>query len=154
MATFHILNFGCRASQADGAALKQQLLHAGLQEAASVEESAVAIVNTCTVTASADAEVRQFVRRIHRRNPQCRILVTGCYAQRAPEEIAKLEGVAWVVGNSHKHLVSTILAPKPTEESGDRVNKKKSTSQSRHTIRSQPRTSCKSKLRMAMTSGE
>jgi len=121
MATFHILNFGCRASQADGAALKQQLLQAGLQEAASVEASAVAILNTCTVTASADAEVRQFVRRIHRRNPQCRILVTGCYAQRAPEEIARLEGVAWVVGNSHKHLVSTIVAPDRAEESGDRV---------------------------------
>ena len=111
MATFHILNFGCRASQADGAALKQQLLDAGLQEAASVEQSAVAILNTCTVTAAADAEVRQFVRRIHRRNPRCRILVTGCYAQRAPEEIARLEGVAWVVGNSHKHLVSAILSP-------------------------------------------
>jgi threonylcarbamoyladenosine tRNA methylthiotransferase MtaB len=111
MATFHILNFGCRASQADGAALKQQLLRAGLQEAASVEESAVAILNTCTVTASADAEVRQFVRRIHRRNPQCRILVTGCYAQRSPEEIARMEGVAWVVGNSHKHLVSSLLGP-------------------------------------------
>jgi len=121
MATFHILNFGCRASQADGAALKQQLLQAGLQEVASVDESAVAILNTCTVTASADAEVRQFVRRIHRRNPQCRILVTGCYAQRAPEEIARLEGVAWVVGNSHKHLVSTIVAPDRAEESGDRV---------------------------------
>ena len=121
MATFHILNFGCRASQADGAALKQQLLQAGLLEVASVEESAVAILNTCTVTASADAEVRQFVRRIHRRNPQCRILVTGCYAQRAPEEIAQLEGVAWVVGNSHKHLVSTILAPDRAKESGDRV---------------------------------
>jgi len=114
MATFHILNFGCRASQADGAALKQQLLQAGLQEAADPDSSAVAILNTCTVTASADAEVRQFVRRIHRRNPECRILVTGCYAQRAPEEIAKLEGVAWVVGNSHKHLVSTILST-PTE---------------------------------------
>jgi threonylcarbamoyladenosine tRNA methylthiotransferase MtaB len=114
MATFYILNFGCRASQADGAALKQQLLQAGLQEVASVEESAVAILNTCTVTAAADAEVRQFVRRIHRRNPQCRILVTGCYAQRAPEEIARLEGVAWVVGNSHKHLVSSLLA-KPQE---------------------------------------
>jgi MiaB/RimO family radical SAM methylthiotransferase len=109
MRTFHILNFGCRASQADGAALKRQLLQAGLQEAANVEESAVAILNTCTVTAAADAEVRQFVRRIHRRNPQCRILVTGCYAQRAPAEIARLEGVAWVVGNSHKHLVSSIL---------------------------------------------
>ena len=118
MATFHILNFGCRASQADGAALKQQLLQAGLHEVAGVEESAVAILNTCTVTASADAEVRQFVRRIHRRNPQCRILVTGCYAQRAPEEIARLEGVAWVVGNSHKHLVGTILA-----ESDDRVHR-------------------------------
>jgi threonylcarbamoyladenosine tRNA methylthiotransferase MtaB len=119
MATFHILNFGCRASQADGAALKQQLLQAGLREAASAEESAVAILNTCTVTASADAEVRQFVRRIHRRNPQCRILVTGCYAQRAPEEIARLEGVAWVVGNSHKHMVSTILARDRAEESGE-----------------------------------
>ncbi len=121
MATFHILNFGCRASQADGAALKQQLLQAGLREVARVEESTVAILNTCTVTASADAEVRQFVRRIHRRNPQCRILVTGCYAQRAPEEIARLDGVAWVVGNSHKHMVSTILAPKRAEESGDRA---------------------------------
>ena len=110
MATFHILNFGCRASQADGAALKQQLLQSGLQEASGVEDSTVAILNTCTVTASADAEVRQFVRRIHRRNPQCKILVTGCYAQRAPQEIANLEGVAWVVGNSHKHLVSAILA--------------------------------------------
>ena len=115
MGTFHILNFGCRASQADGAALKQQLLRAGLDEAANIEDSAVAILNTCTVTASADAEVRQFVRRLHRRNPQCRILVTGCYAQRAPEEIAKLEGVAWVMGNSHKHLVSEILV------SGDRL---------------------------------
>ena len=75
-----------------------------------MEASAVAILNTCTVTATADAEVRQFVRRIHRRNPHCRILVTGCYAQRAPQEIAALEGVAWVVGNSHKHLVSEILA--------------------------------------------
>jgi threonylcarbamoyladenosine tRNA methylthiotransferase MtaB len=120
MATFYILNFGCRASQADGAALKQQLLQAGLQEVASVEESAVAVLNTCTVTASADAEVRQFVRRIHRRNPQCRILVTGCYAQRAPEEIARLEGVAWVVGNSHKHLVGSLVGPHRAEESGDR----------------------------------
>ncbi len=120
MSTFHILNFGCRASQADGAALKQQLLQAGLQEASSLEESAVAVLNTCTVTASADAEVRQLVRRIHRRNPQCRILVTGCYAQRAPDEIGKLEGVAWVVGNSHKHLVSSLLAPEGARKSGDR----------------------------------
>src|SRR5271157_4128374 len=88
MSTFHLLNFGCRASQADGAALKKQLLDAGLREVESAEHSRVAILNTCTVTADADAEVRQVIRRIHRANPRCRILVTGCYAQRAPEEIA------------------------------------------------------------------
>jgi len=112
MTTFHLLNFGCRASQADGAAVKQQLLQAGLSEASSFAESQVAVLNTCTVTATADAEVRQLVRRIHRVNPGCRILVTGCYAQRAPEEIAQLEGVAWVVGNSHKHAIAEVLAEK------------------------------------------
>jgi threonylcarbamoyladenosine tRNA methylthiotransferase MtaB len=109
MATFHLVNFGCRASQADGAALKRQLLRAGLEEAASADASHVAILNSCTVTARADAEVRRMIRRIHRANPACRILVTGCYAQRAPAEIARLEGVAWVVGNSHKHVLSELL---------------------------------------------
>jgi threonylcarbamoyladenosine tRNA methylthiotransferase MtaB len=113
MPTFHLWNFGCRASQADGAALKQQLLAAGMEEVARPEESQVAVLNTCTVTATADAEVRQIVRRIHRLNPHCRILVTGCYAQRAPQEIALLEGVAWVVGNSHKHLIAQLLTQAP-----------------------------------------
>ncbi len=110
MDTFHLLSFGCRASQADGAALKQQLLAAGYKESTEIEQSQVAVLNTCTVTAAADAEVRQLVRRIHRRNPRCRILVTGCYAQRAPQEIAKLPGVALVVGNSHKHLIGKLLS--------------------------------------------
>ncbi len=109
MQTFHLLNFGCRASQADGAALKRQLLQAGLEESAGAELSQVAVLNTCTVTAAADAEVRQVIRRIHRLNPHCRILVTGCYAQRAPDEIAQLPGVQWVVGNSHKHRVAELL---------------------------------------------
>jgi len=90
-------------------ALKRQLLDAGLAEVVSSEQDHVAVLNTCTVTATADAEVRQVIRRIHRANPQCRILVTGCYAQRAPEEIAKLPGVAWVVGNSHKHVIAEVL---------------------------------------------
>lgn len=109
MATFHLLNFGCRASQADGAALKRQLLEAGLAEVRGVQPSDFAVLNTCTVTANADAEVRQVIRRIHRANPQCRIVVTGCYAQRAPQEISQLQGVAWVVGNSHKHILHGLL---------------------------------------------
>ena len=120
MATFQILNFGCRASQADGAAINKQLLESGFQEAENVAASEVAILNTCTVTGRADAEVRQLVRRIHRANPRCRILVTGCYAQRSPSEIAHLGGVIWVVGNSHKHVIADLMSSNMYQESGVR----------------------------------
>jgi threonylcarbamoyladenosine tRNA methylthiotransferase MtaB len=67
------------------------------------------VLNTCTVTSAADADARAAVRRIHRENPDCKILVTGCYAQRAPDEIAALPGVEWVVGNSHKAQIADLL---------------------------------------------
>ena len=67
------------------------------------------ILNTCTVTATADYDVRQAIRRVHRENPAARILVTGCYAQRAPAELCELPGVEWVVGNSHKTEIASIL---------------------------------------------
>ncbi len=103
-------NFGCRATQADGAALEQQLRGQGLRRAATVGEAEIVVLNTCTVTAAADQDARAAIRRIHRANPGCRILVTGCYAQRAPEEIAAMTGVNWVVGNSHKHQIAEIVS--------------------------------------------
>jgi len=99
MATFHVQNFGCRASQADGAAIEKQLLDRGLARAEAGEGAEVVILNTCTVTAAADADARAAIRRFRRENPACKILVTGCYAQRAPREIAALPGVTRVVGN-------------------------------------------------------
>ena len=69
----------------------------------------VVVVNTCSVTAEADRAARAFIRRTHRLNPQARIVVTGCYAQRAPEELAAMAGVAAVVGNSHKALAPEII---------------------------------------------
>jgi threonylcarbamoyladenosine tRNA methylthiotransferase MtaB len=129
MPTFQLLNFGCRASQADGAAIKRQLLEAGLREAEDIGVSEVAILNTCTVTARADAEVRQLVRRVHRANPRCRILVTGCYAQRSPAEIAPLGGVAWVVGNSHKHVIANLLRSSVRQESEVRSQESEGRSQ-------------------------
>jgi threonylcarbamoyladenosine tRNA methylthiotransferase MtaB len=60
------------------------------------------------VTAAADQDARAAIRRAHRENPETKILVTGCYAQRAPEEVAALPGVTWVVGNSHKHRVAEV----------------------------------------------
>ena len=106
---FHIQNFGCRATQADGAAIERGLQQQGGPPVAP-ERAELVILNTCTVTAAADADARAAIRRIRRRNPDCKILVTGCYAQRAPQELAQMEGVKWVVGNSHKHSIPAIVA--------------------------------------------
>jgi threonylcarbamoyladenosine tRNA methylthiotransferase MtaB len=106
--SFYLENFGCRATQADGAALERQLLEQGLLRADDFNQAQVVVLNTCTVTSSADQDARATIRRIHRENPGARILVTGCYAQRAPEEIAQIPGVSLVVGNSHKHQLAEI----------------------------------------------
>jgi threonylcarbamoyladenosine tRNA methylthiotransferase MtaB len=105
-----VQSFGCRATQADGAALERQLATQGMSQARSALEADVVVLNTCTVTAAADQDARASIRRIHRENPDAKIMVTGCYAQRAPQEIAALPGVTWVVGNSHKHRVPEIAA--------------------------------------------
>jgi len=105
---FYLENFGCRATQADGAALERQLLEKGWLRAEGPAQAEVVVLNTCTVTSSADQDARSTIRRIHRENPGARILVTGCYAQRAPEEIAQIPGVSVVVGNSHKHKLAEI----------------------------------------------
>jgi threonylcarbamoyladenosine tRNA methylthiotransferase MtaB len=108
VASFHIENFGCRATQADGAALERQFAERGLERAKSARDAGIVVLNTCTVTEGADKDARAAIRRLQRENPGCRILVTGCYAQRAPEEVAALPGVTWVVGNSHKHQAAEI----------------------------------------------
>jgi len=108
MARFFLQNFGCRATQADGAAIERQLATRGLERAGSAREADVVVFNTCTVTAAADQDARAAIRRAHRENPETKIMVTGCYAQRAPEDVAALPGVTWVVGNSHKHRVAEI----------------------------------------------
>jgi len=107
--SFHVHNFGCRASQADGAALESALLAQGLAAAEHASDAQLVVLNTCTVTASADEDARKAIHRVHRENPGARILVTGCYAQRAPEELAVLPGVYWVVGNSHKVQIPEIV---------------------------------------------
>jgi threonylcarbamoyladenosine tRNA methylthiotransferase MtaB len=104
---FHIENFGCRAARADGEAVGERLRAAGLGEQ-HPSLADVVVVNTCSVTAEADRAARAFIRRAHRLNPEARILVTGCYAQRAPQELAGLGGVVAVVGNSHKALAPEI----------------------------------------------
>lgn len=117
MTTFFIENFGCRATEADAAALRSALLASELAMASDQMRADVVVLNTCTVTAAADSQARETVRKIHRTNPAAQIVVTGCYAQRAPEEIAAVEGVAWVIGNSHQMeipgIVRSLISPSP-----------------------------------------
>ncbi|HTU34672.1 MAG TPA: tRNA (N(6)-L-threonylcarbamoyladenosine(37)-C(2))-methylthiotransferase MtaB [Candidatus Acidoferrum sp.] len=110
MTTFSIHNFGCRATEADAASLRQALLSNGLRLTDDQSAADVVVLNTCTVTGSADAQAREAVRKIHRTNPSARIVVSGCYAQRAPEEVAVLPGVALVVGNSHIAEIPDIVS--------------------------------------------
>src|SRR6202140_2638815 len=108
MPTFYIEKFGCRPPQADGAALEVQLLERGYKPAPK-SAADIVVVNTCTVTAAADAQARDSIRKIAAQNQAARVIVTGCYAQRAPEEVAQLPGVAWIVGNSHKPELPGII---------------------------------------------
>jgi threonylcarbamoyladenosine tRNA methylthiotransferase MtaB len=104
-----IQSFGCRASQADGDGIAASLETHGLTTVPEACSADLIVLNTCTVTASADSEARHLIRRYHRDNPDAQILVTGCYAQRSPEELAEFESVRWVVGNSHKSQIADLV---------------------------------------------
>ncbi|MGC0774760.1 MAG: MiaB/RimO family radical SAM methylthiotransferase [Candidatus Acidiferrum sp.] len=119
VSTFFIQQFGCRATQADGAALERQLLDCGCTPAADPASAGIVVLNTCTVTAAADSQARDAIRKIHAQNPDARLIVTGCYAQRAPEELAALPGVTLVVGNSHKPQIPNLITRiAPAREEG------------------------------------
>jgi len=113
---FSVITFGCRVNQADSLAIEEQLAAAG-GESVSPVEADVVVVNTCSVTATADQGARQVIRRVARANPSSRIVVTGCYATRRPEEIAALPNVIRVIGNEQKsRLLPLTRSLLPTAE--------------------------------------
>jgi threonylcarbamoyladenosine tRNA methylthiotransferase MtaB len=105
---FYVQNFGCRATQSDGAAIEHQFQQFGLERAAHPSSAGLVVLNTCAVTAAAEQDARAAIRRIRRGNPECKIVITGCYAQRAPREVAALPGVWRVIGNSHKATLAEL----------------------------------------------
>jgi threonylcarbamoyladenosine tRNA methylthiotransferase MtaB len=98
---YSVITFGCRVNQADSLGFEEELLAGG---AVPVEPTAadLVIVNTCSVTATADQGARQTIRRVARDNPSARIVVTGCYATRRPDEVRELPNVEHVVANDDK----------------------------------------------------
>src|SRR5260370_14031497 len=95
------------------------MLHRASTSAPTTASAEFIGINPCPVTASADAQARDAIRKFHAANPAVRLIVTGCYPQRAPEELAVLPGVSWVVGNSHKpqipQLIDSLSAAAPAE---------------------------------------
>jgi threonylcarbamoyladenosine tRNA methylthiotransferase MtaB len=106
---YSVITFGCRVNQADSLGFEEELRAAG---AVSVPPQAadLVIVNTCSVTASSDQGARQTIRRVARDNPSARIVVTGCYATRRPDDIAGLPNVLRVVSNDDKPRLFSLLA--------------------------------------------
>lgn len=106
---YAVITFGCRVNQADSTAIERELRFAGAT-AAAAEEADLVIVNTCSVTASADQGARQTIRRIARSNPNVHVVVTGCYATRRPEELRDLQNVVRVVSNDEKDDLGQTIA--------------------------------------------
>ena len=105
---YAIVTFGCRVNQADSLGLEEDLRARGATKA-SPDSADVVVVNTCSVTATADQGARQTIRRISRNNPAARIVVTGCYATRRPDDVGALPGVLRVVRNADKERIAPIV---------------------------------------------
>lgn len=105
---YAVVTFGCRVNQADSLGFEDDLQRSGA-EPASLDAADVVIVNSCSVTCSADQGTRQTVRRVAKTNPAARILVTGCYATREPGEVAALPNVLRVIPNTDKPRFREVL---------------------------------------------
>ncbi len=111
MPSFAVRNFGCRVNQAEAFAWADAFRERGLRLDEDWARSDVVIVNSCTLTVRAERDVRKFIRAVHRVNSQAKIVVTGCYAERAPAEIAAIPGVAAVLPQSGKDgLAERVVA--------------------------------------------
>ncbi len=99
------VTLGCKLNYAETSTYERGFREAGFEVVPWREKADIYLVNTCTVTETANAKSRSEIRKLHRINPQASIIVTGCYAQMRPEEIRALEGVARVFGAAEKHLV-------------------------------------------------
>jgi threonylcarbamoyladenosine tRNA methylthiotransferase MtaB len=116
---YAVLTFGCRVNQADSLQAEELLVGHGASPA-SPDEADLVIVNTCSVTAAADQAARQAVRRVGRVNPAARIVVTGCYATRRPDEANALPHVVRVVANEEKPRLVHLLRDLSAEDAGFR----------------------------------
>jgi threonylcarbamoyladenosine tRNA methylthiotransferase MtaB len=115
---FSVLSFGCRANQAESCQIELDLRAGGGVPAAS-DSADVVVVNTCSVTAAADAAARRAIRSVARANPRAQIVATGCYATRSPDDVVRLPGVMRLVPNAGKPQIAELIAPRDNHSRSD-----------------------------------
>ena len=103
------VTLGCKLNFAESSAIGKALLDRGHVRAKQGEEADVCVINTCSVTDNADHKDRQTIHRIHRQNPNATLIVTGCYAQLQPEQVAQIEGVDYVLGQNEKYSITQLV---------------------------------------------
>ncbi len=107
--TVSFTTLGCKLNFAESSALGKALLERGHTRAKQGEQADICIINTCSVTDTADHKDRQIIHRIRRQNPNAILIVTGCYAQLKPDEIAHIEGVDYVLGQNEKFNIPAFI---------------------------------------------
>jgi threonylcarbamoyladenosine tRNA methylthiotransferase MtaB len=111
MISFSIQTFGCRSNQAEAFLWANEFQKHGLKYEKDFSRSDLVVVNSCTLTSRADSDTRSFIRRVSRVNPKARLIVTGCYAERAPEELRDMPQVSWLLSNTEKkNLDARVLS--------------------------------------------
>ncbi len=110
MTSFSIQSFGCRVNQAEAFDWANEFQKKGYRYEKDHTKSDIILVNTCTVTSRADCDVRGFLRRINRENPSARLVLTGCYVERSPEEFASCPQLWRIIPNNEKDTLSQSLA--------------------------------------------
>ena len=108
-----ITTLGCKVNQYDSVTIEEALLAKGFEIVDFTSHADVYIINTCTVTHKTDYQSRQLIRRAQKHNPHARIIVTGCYAQVAPEALAQMQEVSLILGNAQKHEIADLIARVP-----------------------------------------
>jgi threonylcarbamoyladenosine tRNA methylthiotransferase MtaB len=119
---YAIKTLGCKVNQVDSICLAETLEELGLTRAVEGEAAEVCVINTCTVTARTDTQCRQMIRRAVRENPGAHVVVTGCYAEIAPEAVRAIDGVARVLGNRDKQNARRLLAETLTSDGNVRLS--------------------------------
>lgn len=121
MKRFHITTLGCKVNQCESAALSSMLESDGGSVAQNIDQSDIVVINTCTVTGKAAMQSRQAIRQAIRRTPNATIIVTGCYAQTAPQEIQTIKGIDLIVGHAHKFRIAELARFQQPEAESPRL---------------------------------